>query len=327
MDDTQNGQSTFGTVAQAVAELDRRDAAANPEQSTDDVEDAEVAEVVDEQPNESPDEGDEGDAQEQDGEEKKKDVIEFAGKSYAIPPGTPPELAAEVETLGKNLQADYTRQTQEIAQQRQVNQQVAQEYLTRIQGYQEQAQVLAQMAQAILGEEPDISLIQSDPQEYMLRKELRKKREGMFNSLLEQSRDAKAEADMLAQQQHMVALQQEIPMLLKAMPELQTEKGYREFQEKAINVGKRYGFSPEEIKGLSDHRMALALRDLAKLEQFEKGAKTFQEKRNNVPPRVLKPGAQTQDGGKAARAEEAKRQFLKSKRSDRDLRRWAEQTS
>lgn len=325
MDDTQNGQSTFGTVAQAVAELDRRDAATNPEQSKDDAEDVESAEAVDEQPNESPDEGDEGDAQEQEG--GSKDAIEFAGKSYAVPPGTPPELAKEVETLGKNLQADYTRQTQELSQQRQLNQQIAQEYAARITDYQTQAQALAQMAQSLLGEDPDISLIQTDPQEYMLRKELKKQREGVFNSLLQQANQAAAQAAELAQRQQLAAIQEEFPKLLKAMPELGTEKGYREFQQKAFTVGEKYGFSKGEIAGLADSRFVLALRDLAELETYKKGKQTLQEKRNNVPPRVMKPGAQTQDGGKGRQAEEAKRQFFKSKRTDRDLRRWAEQTS
>lgn len=46
-------------------------------------------------------------------ETPKREVL-FAGQKFEIPEGTPDEVAAKVEDIGKNLQADYTRKTQEL---------------------------------------------------------------------------------------------------------------------------------------------------------------------------------------------------------------------
>lgn len=56
-------------------------------------------------------------------------VVEFAGQKFAIPDGTPPDLVESVKEVGKSLQADYTRKTQElVSREQQAAELVSREY-------------------------------------------------------------------------------------------------------------------------------------------------------------------------------------------------------
>jgi len=81
---------------------------ANSEEESDELED-------DEQLQATEDEGEESeDGEDTATEETPAVVIEFAGNKFEVPEGTPPELVGKVQEIGKNLQADYTRKTQEL---------------------------------------------------------------------------------------------------------------------------------------------------------------------------------------------------------------------
>ena len=328
-----DGQASYPNVESALRALDsmeearnEKKAAAKPEstqpEGDEDIQDA--AEYVDEQEaeQETPDEPSEDDEGEQD--DTPIGAIKFAGQEYQVPEGTPPELARAVEKLGQNLEADYTRQTQVIAETRKAAEYTIRknvEHATQMQG---EAQIVMKFLGDMIGQEPDQNLIHTDPQEYLMRKEIRAKNIAQYNDLKNYVTALQSQTEEANSQEVQLMIQAEAPKLVKAMPELATEKGYKAFQAKAFDVGNKYGFSKQEIANMTDSRMVIALRDLAEFQKYKAAKGTLESK--NIPPRQLKPTA-APITGKHAKGKQATREFMKSARTDRDLRAWAERTS
>ena len=327
-----DGQASYPNVESALRALDSMEAARNekngatkasaesdqPEGDEDDT----AAEYVEEQEQEAIDEPSEDEEGEQD--DTPIGAIKFAGQEYAVPEGTPPELARAVETLGKNLEADYTRQTQVIAETRKAAEYTIRknvEHATQMQG---EAQIVMKFLGDMIGQEPDPSLIHTNLQEYLMRKEIRAKNIAQYNDLKNYVTTLQSQSEEANSQEVALMIQAEAPKLVKAMPELATEKGYKAFQAKAFDVGNKYGFSKQEIANMTDSRMVIALRDLAEFQKYKAAKGTLESK--NIPPRQLKPTA-APITGKHAKGKQATKEFMKSARTDRDLRAWAERTS
>lgn len=332
-------QTQFNSVGDAVAELERRESERRAQQQA-----AKAAkqasqapapeEVDDEPPSPDPqlsreDDYESDEVATDDETDAAPDVpskrIEFAGKSWELPPGTPPQLAAQIQELGSNLVADYTRKSQETAQERSQVQAAQQQTSQLAQQLQQAQTVLAQFYQAAIGQPPSLELAQTDPQAYLVQRGLHEQRLQAFQRLTQQGQElAKHTQHMSAQQLAQVQAREEAE-LIRHMPELKSPQKRAEFASKAIEVGQRYGYSPEEVASVMDHRAVRMLADLAKLQARTAVEKTVQTKLANVPPKAAKPGAATQDGGKGQRTQSAKSQFMKSGRSMKDVARYLSQ--
>ncbi len=331
MEGTQQGNSgVFSSVAEAVAELDRRDAQNKPEEATqeEDIE-AESGEEtrVQNSDEESDDDSQEVEPDEGESEEAEPVSVEFDGKTLEIPKGTPPELVQAVQKLGNDLKADYTRKTQAVAEERKVIESAKQQAMAQATQLKAVQQTLVQMAQEIVGAEPDLSLAQTDPQAYLVQKGMYEKRVALFNQLYAQGQQLQEQTKQEQEKAQAEYRAREAEAMLKAMPELAKPEKFQKFRETVIEVGNKYGFKPEELSAISDHRMVLALRDLAAFHKGKEAAGEIKDKLKNVPPKVAKPGTTAPGDNAARRAMEAKQRFLKSGRTDRDLRRWAQETS
>lgn len=108
--------------------------------------------------------------EEQDEPPAPKEVL-FAGQKFAIPEGTPEEVVVKVEELGKQLQGDYTRKTQELATREQQAVQVVQRELdTGRQQVQQGIQMVQALVQAVGGLQDPAALAQlaeTDPGEWV----------------------------------------------------------------------------------------------------------------------------------------------------------------
>lgn len=71
-------------------------------------------EEQDELPDETGEESEDAEAKEASATEAPKEVV-FAGQKFDLPANTPPEVVEKVAEIGKQLQGDYTRKTQELA--------------------------------------------------------------------------------------------------------------------------------------------------------------------------------------------------------------------
>jgi hypothetical protein len=235
----------------------------------------------------------------------------------------------EVEATPDEVQT-YVRQA---AEERQQVAQMRQHIVQEAQALQQQGQQLAQLAQALLGQEPALELAQSDPGAYIAQQALHRQRLQLVQQLQEHTQRAAQIAQAQQQQAFAQSVDRERQALLKAMPELADPAKLAAFQGRVFKVAQKYGIGPQELGNAFDHRSFLMLRDLARLADMEEAQSRNREKvreklRNAQPLQPPKSGAvQRPRETQEIRAREAKKAFMKSGRTDRDVRRYLQRLS
>lgn len=335
--------STFDSVSDAVAELDRRDAAraeakaeeraaraASMEHSQareTPATDAPAPESEPDEPEADYDASDEvaTDDEYQD-EPEERAVVQLDGKEIEIPKGTPRALVEAVKKLESDFRADYTRKTQEVAAERQQVHAAYQQTTQLSQQLQQTQAVLAQFYQHSIGEPPPLELAQTDPQSYLIQREMHQQRVQQFQQLMGHGQQITAQQRAMQQHQMQQALAAEFEKAAKAIPEIADPAKRAQLTDRFSGVIAKYGYSAQDLANVADHRVLLMLRDLEKYHGRQQAAGTVREKLANVAPRTQKPGTATQDGGRSAKAAQAKTQFMKSGRSMRDVARYLAQS-
>ena len=187
--------------------------------------------------------------------------VEFDGKSWELPKGTPPELAEGVKKMADDLKADYTRKTQSIAEMRRQTEETAK-------ATQQQAELIAVSATKVVElrevqrqieqiEAIDINVLaDQDPQQAIrlqaAHTRLIQQREGKQREVFETQQQAQA----LTAQERQRALAQAAEELKKAVPDF-TPSMAQAIRENT----KAYGFTDAELENVTDHRLVLALKD------------------------------------------------------------------
>ncbi len=178
--------------------------------------------------------------------------------------GKDTEVSLEDLTNGYSRTADYTRKTQALAQERKEAQ--AEFDIVR-QERQQYAQLLGalqqQLAQADASPIDMNALYESDPIEWVRQKELgRERQERQYAIQSEQQR--LAQTQQAEQQQHMRGyLENQKAALIEALPTLRDPEMASTQKKKWVDAGKSIGFSDQELNGITDHRMLLALNTIA----------------------------------------------------------------
>lgn len=330
--------TSFDSVGDAVAELDRRDQARTDEKAA-----ARAAarenppEADDEQPDtDSPLPDDEGESDEDDDEsdevanddeqeaadepKPKADLVEIEqdGKKYAVPTALKDSFLR---------QADYTRKTQELSGERAQVHAAYEQTAQLAQGLQQQQQQLAQYAQAMLGQPPTADMIQSDPQGYLAQRAAYEQRVGQFQALMGQGQALTQQEQALQQQRTQQVRMTEEKALFEHIPELRDPAKKQAIASRMVDAAAKYGITPLEITSLMDNRQVRILKDFSdmaeKLRRYESADKDVKKRLTNVPPKVQRPSSATQDGGQKESGTAARQQFMKSGRTMKDVARWA----
>jgi hypothetical protein len=216
--------------------------------------------------------------------------VEFDGKTWELPPGTPPELAAGVKKMADDLKADYTRKSQSVAELKRQAEESAK-------AVQQQAEFVAATSTKVVElrevqrqieqiEAIDFNaLAETDPQQAI--------RLQAAHTRLIQAREAKQrevfetkqQAEALTAQQRQRALEQAAQELKKAVPD------FTPAMAQAIRENtKAYGFTEAELENVTDHRLVLALRDAMAWRQLQ-AKKPEAMKKVAEAPKVIKPQA------------------------------------
>jgi len=261
------------------------------------LDDSPVSEATDTGEAESTEELEAGSAEESAQDEASDDqeqaasvVVEFDGKSWELPPGTPPELAEGVKKMADDLKADYTRKTQSIAEIRKQAEETAK-------AAQQQAEFVAVSATKVVElrevqrqieqiEAIDVNaLADQDPQQAIrlqaAHTRLIQQRESKQREVFETQQQAQA----LTAQQRQRALEQASQELKKAVPDF-TPQMAQAIRENT----KAYGFTDAELENVTDHRLVLALRDAMAWRQLQ-AKKPEAMKKVAEAPKVIKPQA------------------------------------
>lgn len=112
--------------------------------------------------------------------------------------------------------------------------------------------------------EPTMSLLQSDPQKYWIirgkREEIMKELNGAFKDLPE-VRNVKKEVN---DQVYQANIKREENALFSKLPELKKPENFKVFAERVTKVAKEAGFTEEDLRNTTDHRVYLLLNLAAK---------------------------------------------------------------
>lgn len=206
------------------------------------------------------------------------------------------EIEVDEDELIKGYQRskDYTKKSQEVAEQRKAIEaeraklsQVEQER----QAYAQRLQAIDQFLSKQLQGENLESLKETDPIGYAVKVAERTEKEKQL-AVIRAEQQRIAQVQQAEQQQKLQAhLQSEAQKLVDAIPEFGTEKGQelkRQIRDYALNIG----YSEQDLANLYDHRAVLALYKAMKFEKLQQ-AKPDAMKRVQEAPKVLKAGTST----------------------------------
>ena len=275
----------------------------------------EAEEVEEEAPEEEGQAEEETEESEQSEEEEAEEEVELVAEEdlkYTIKvDGKEFEVGIDELKSGYQRQADYTRKSQALAEQRKETENIQSERLQLEQERQMYAnglQMLQEQQSAKLQDFDSVdweTLKEEDPYAYMLKKdEYRDAQERVSNAAQQQA--------LIQQEQHTAAqkvrgefVQQEYARLVAALPEWNDKDSTikKDIQEYATSVG----FRPEEINQLADHRSVLVIK---KAMEFDKLTKKVAPKK-----KAVKKVPKVQKAGRGKSKEDTATEELKKKRT------------
>ncbi len=306
------GSITVNQAAQSFATmLDSQEgvdtsAEAQPEEEQSESESEEIESAEPQEETEEISEEVEGEEEEAEEEAPRdeKFVVKVDGKEIEVPKD---ELIR-----GYQREADYTRKTQKLAEERKL---VESEF-QQVRGEREQyAQILGQLQQKLQEfepQEPDWNRLEvEDPTEYARQWTSHQRRQ-------QQKYAIQAEQDRLnqlrqveTQKQIQAVLAQETARLKEKIPEWSSPEKAKAEGKALLEYGQALGFSEQELNGITDSRALLALHKAWKYDQMMSKRPEFQAKIKKAP-KMASPGSAGSVGSKSSELNNAKKRLAQS---------------
>lgn len=306
------GSITVNQAAQSFATmLDSQEgvdtsAEAQPEeeQSESESEEMESAEPQDEAEETSEEvEGEEEEAEEE-APRDEKFVVKVDGKEIEVPKD---ELIR-----GYQREADYTRKTQKLAEERKL---VESEF-QQVRGEREQyAQILGQLQQKLQEfepQEPDWNRLEvEDPTEYARQWTSHQRRQQQKMAVQAEQARLQQLYQAETQKQIQAVLAQETARLKEKIPEWSSPEKAKSEGKALLEYGQALGFSEQELNGITDSRALLALHKAWKYDQMMSKRPEFQAKIKKAP-KMASPGSAGSVGSKSGELNNAKKRLAQT---------------
>ena len=229
------------------------------------------------------------------------------------------EVAVSLDELlsGYSRQSDYTRKTQEVANDRKQMEALQQQYNSEVyQIQQERQQYMDALTNIIAGQGSEIEkfsninwdeLREQDPIEYVTtREQYREAQERIQSMQYQQAQTAQVQQAQMNQARHQM-LKVERGKLVEALPEWDQPGTQKELADTLQTYAKTQGFTQEELTELIDHRSILVLLKAHKYDQLQNSDVKSKKLKNK--PKVIRSGTGTTSKGttKSKRAAKMKR--------------------
>jgi len=241
------------------------------------------------------------------------DLVEAAEDTNLIP----------VKINGKEERWTLDQLKQSAAGQGYINQKM-QENAALEKKYKEQSQALAQQQQQVLAmyqqaqqgglqapTPPSKELFDQDPIGYMEAKLTYDEAKAAHDQQLVQLRGMHQQQAQQQQAARQAYLAEQAEVLKQYIPEIADPDKGEKLKAGIIDTGVHYGFTPEEMAGVSDARYVRALNDARKYRQLVANRKKSQSKADGVRP-VVKAGAKKRPDGQAATRKKAHQRLQKT---------------
>lgn len=258
---------------------------------------------------EAQDEGEEeAEVEEEDLEETQYYTVKAAGEEKQV---TLDELMQ-----GYQLGADYTKKTQEVAEQRkavEAERRAVEEAKQVRDTYAQRLQAIEQFLTSGEDSPEDLAAMkENDPIGYAVKvAELTEKKEQLAQVRAEQQR--LAQQQQAEQQQSMAQMvQQEAQKLSQVLPEFSDPTKGEQLRNEIRNYGKSVGFTDQELAQVYDSRHVLMLHKAMQYDKLQK-SKPNVKKKVAEAPKMVKAGTKVKEGNRDVR----KRQMNKLKQTGR----------
>jgi hypothetical protein len=306
------GSITVNQAAQSFASmLDTQEgvdtgAEAQPEeeQSESESEEVESAETQDETEESSEEvEGEEEDAEEE-APRVEKFVVKVDGKEIEVPKD---ELIR-----GYQREADYTRKTQKLAEERKL---VESEF-QQVRGEREQySQILGQLQQKLQEfepPEPDWNRLEvEDPTEYARQWTSHQRRQQQRYAVQAEQQRLNQMHQAEEQKQLQQVMAQEIASLKEKIPEWTSPEKARAESKALLEYGQNLGFSEQELSTITDSRALITLHKAWKYDQMMSKRPEFQAKIKKAP-KMVTPGSAGSVSSKSSDLNNAKKRLAQT---------------
>lgn len=276
---------SFASMLDTEEAVDTGAEAQTTDEETQEVESEELesAEPQDETEEDSEDvEGEEEETEEEEPVESKF-VVKVDGK----------ELEVDKEELirGYQREADYTRKTQKLAEERR---QVESEFQQVLAEREQYAQVLGQLKQKVQEfepAEPDWNALEAqDPVEYARQWTHYQRRQQQMQAINQEEARVNA-LRLVEQQKHLQELLiAERDKLIEKIPDWKSPEKAKAERDGVLEYGKQLGFSDAELDQVTDSRAVIALYKAWKYDQLMSKKPELQSKIKKAP-KLLSPGS------------------------------------
>jgi hypothetical protein len=207
------------------------------------------------------------------------------------------ELTAEELKAQRLMHADYTRKTQQVAEQRKAIEakalEVEQQAAAKLGALDDHLQMLARSIQTYEGEVNWTALRELDPAGYVEQREKQEARLKAFERARQQAETLRAEMIQRRQAEEAQRLVEALPSWLDPQVAKQEATQLRE----GVTA---YGFKPEEFDTVLDHRLILLARDALAYRQLKDKAGQVKAEVAKAPP-IAKPNTPRQGNPEALR--------------------------
>lgn len=187
---------------------------------------------------------------------------------------------------GSLLNADYTRKTQEVAEQRRSVETQSQALQQHAEQLAQQRDYVAQLMQSFMPQPPDPTLLETDPFGFMKAENEYKQWATHHQNLSAMAQQAQQEAQQREAAQRKEIEQREWSATLEKLPALKDETKLKAFVRDIEQHGLGYGFDKNEI-GMAltmDHRQVLVLRDAIAWRKLQASKAKAPSKDESRPP-------------------------------------------
>lgn len=222
---------------------------------------------------------------------------------------------------GSMMQQDYTRKTQELAEQRRSVEARQAEYEQEAQQFAFQRELVGRLASQVVPAAPDPEMMQTDPVGYMQAKERHEAFMGQLQQLAYGQMQEQEQRNHQAQQAFHAHCLQEAESLMKAMPELKDPAKRAKWSAELERTAAHYGFENSDIGNVKDHRLFVLITDAMRYRRIVENRAQSAEKTKGKPPATIEPGRRQSTQANAARDREQLRARVRQTGSVEDAAR------
>jgi hypothetical protein len=234
-----------------------------------------------------------------------------------LPDGSESTIADLI--AGNMKERDYRQKTMEAAEVKKTYEAQSSALKASQQQIAERSEFMAALIQSIVGEAPDLALFDTDPREYISRKETREQWINHLNAIQSQMQQDYQSRQQETERQMTDKANQEWDALLGAVPAFKDEKRFSAFAQDVNKYGaEAYKFTPQELAALRfDHRQALVMKDAIAWRKLQASKPAVQKKVEGRPP-VAKGGKRLSPTEQRARGAHDAMTRLQQSGSERD---------